>query len=168
MLPAPRRRTSPATRSLPQRHDPEHGFFWASQLLNVERCDNQLNSPHHRRVIRRPPRRTQPIRRHRSAEIHLIDRPQHRPHQMILRQPLRSTTAASTTTDHDHTAMNSRAIPRMCLNSALLGSLVRRGEREWQAGEVDGLSAGLAAAGPALEDRLHQQHGLRECQAGRG
>jgi hypothetical protein len=23
--------------------------------------------------------------------------------------------------------------------------------------------AGLAAAGPALEDRLHQQHGLREC-----
>jgi hypothetical protein len=26
----------------------------------------------------------------------------------------------------------------------------------------------LAAAGPALEDRLHQQHGLGECQAGRG
>jgi hypothetical protein len=28
--------------------------------------------------------------------------------------------------------------------------------------------AGLAAAGPALEERLQQQHGFRECQAGRG
>jgi hypothetical protein len=34
--------------------------------------------------------------------------------------------------------------------------------------EVDGLLAGAAAAGPALEERLHEQHGLRECQAGRG
>ena len=49
--------------SLLQQHDLEHGFFWASQLLNVGRCDNQLNSPHHRRVIRRPARRPQPIRR---------------------------------------------------------------------------------------------------------
>ena len=42
------------------------------------------------------------------------------------------------------------------------------GEWERQPGEFDWLLAGLAAAGPALEDRLQQQHGLRECQAGRG
>ena len=46
-------------------------------------------------------------------------------------------------------------------NSALLGRV--KGELV----EIDGLLTGLAAAGPALEDRLHQQHGLRECQAGR-
>ena len=34
--------------------------------------------------------------------------------------------------------------------------------------EVDGPLAGLAAAGPALEERLHEQHCFRECQAGRG
>jgi len=34
--------------------------------------------------------------------------------------------------------------------------------------EVDGLLAGLAVAGPALEDRLQQQHGLFECQAAVG
>jgi hypothetical protein len=39
---------------------------------------------------------------------------------------------------------------------------------EWNVIEVDGLLAGAAAAGPALEERLHEQHGLRECQAGRG
>jgi hypothetical protein len=38
---------------------------------------------------------------------------------------------------------------------------------EWQRVEVDGLLAGLAVAGPALEERLQQQHGLREGQAGR-
>jgi hypothetical protein len=51
----------------------------------------------------------------------------------------------------------------------LLGVVTRLGVRvEWELVEVDCLLAGLAAAGPALEDRLHQQHGLRECQAGRG
>jgi hypothetical protein len=53
-------------------------------------------------------------------------------------------------------------------NSALLGSLVSPGERERQEAEINDLLAGSAAAGPAPEDRLHQQHGLRECQAGRG
>jgi hypothetical protein len=33
--------------------------------------------------------------------------------------------------------------------------------------EVDGLAAGAAAAVPTLEDGLHQQHRLWECQAGR-
>jgi hypothetical protein len=54
------------------------------------------------------------------------------------------------------------------LSSALLGSLVSPGERERQEAEINELPAGLAAAGPALEDRLHQQHRLRECQADRG
>ena len=34
--------------------------------------------------------------------------------------------------------------------------------------EVDGLVAGAAAAGPAAQDGLQQQHRLRQCQAGRG
>jgi len=34
--------------------------------------------------------------------------------------------------------------------------------------EVDGLVAGGAVAGPALEEGLQEQHGLFECQAGRG
>ena len=42
------------------------------------------------------------------------------------------------------------------------------GEVERELVELDGLLTGLAAAGPALEERLHQQDGLRECQAGRG
>ena len=43
---------------------------------------------HHRRVIRSTTRRTQPIPLPETVEIHLIHRPQNRPHQMILRQPL--------------------------------------------------------------------------------
>jgi hypothetical protein len=42
------------------------------------------------------------------------------------------------------------------------------GEAEGESVEIDGLEADLAAAGPALEERLQEQHGLRECQAGRG
>jgi hypothetical protein len=34
--------------------------------------------------------------------------------------------------------------------------------------ELDWLVAGSAAAGPAAQDGLQEQHGLRECQAGRG
>jgi len=34
--------------------------------------------------------------------------------------------------------------------------------------EVDGLLAGAAAAGPAAQDGLKQQHRLRQRQAGRG
>ena len=34
--------------------------------------------------------------------------------------------------------------------------------------DVDGLLAGLAVAVPALEQWLQEQHGLFECQAGRG
>jgi hypothetical protein len=45
----------------------------------------------------------------------------------------------------------------------LLGSFVSAGERERQEAEINDLPAGLAATGPALEDRLHQQRGLREC-----
>lgn len=33
--------------SLRQRHDPKRGFSWPSQLLDVERCDDQLNAPSH-------------------------------------------------------------------------------------------------------------------------
>ena len=34
--------------------------------------------------------------------------------------------------------------------------------------DVDGLLAGLEVAVPALEQWLQEQHGLFECQAGRG
>jgi putative ABC transport system permease protein len=49
---------------------------------------------------------------------------------------------------------NSMTAAAVTLNSALLGSLISSYEREWQAGEIDLLLARLAAAGPALEDRL--------------
>jgi len=39
-------------------------------------------------------------------------------------------------------------------NSAVLGSFVLSVGRERQPVELDGLEAGLAAAGPAFEDRL--------------
>jgi hypothetical protein len=38
---------------------------------------------------------------------------------------------------------------------------------EGQVGKLDGLATGAAATGPALQDGLQQQHGLRERQAGR-
>ena len=75
---------------------------------------------------------------------------------------------------HKVVAKDEPAAPPACSrservhSSALLGPLIRVVGREGQVGEVDWLLAGLAAAGPALEDRLHQQHGLRECQSGRG
>jgi hypothetical protein len=47
-------------------------------------------------------------------------------------------------------------------SSALLGGVKR------EPVEIDGLLAGLTAAGPALEDRLEQEDRLREGQAGRG
>jgi hypothetical protein len=46
-------------------------------------------------------------------------------------------------------------------NSALLGGVKR------EPVQIDGLLAGLTAAGPAFEDRLEQEDCLREGQAGR-
>jgi hypothetical protein len=43
-----------------------------------------------------------------------------------------------------------------------VGSLVLSRMGEGKVIEIDGLLAGLAASGPALEDRLQQQHGLFE------
>ena len=55
------------------------------------------------------------------------------------------------------------------MSSTLLEAVTRSGvSDEVELVEVDGLLAGGAAAGPALEDRLQEQHGLLECQAGRG
>jgi hypothetical protein len=45
---------------------------------------------------------------------------------------------------------------------------VASGEVEVELVGVDGLLAGLAAAGPALEERLQQQYRSWECQADRG
>ena len=42
----------------------------------------------HRRIVRSATRRTQPIPLGEPGQIHLLHRAQHRPHQMILRQPL--------------------------------------------------------------------------------
>ena len=47
-------------------------------------------------------------------------------------------------------------------------SLVLSGVMERELVEVDGLLAGLAAACPALEDRLEQPHGLLEGKAADG
>ncbi|MGI8429861.1 MAG: hypothetical protein ACR2OB_11285 [Solirubrobacteraceae bacterium] len=47
-------------------------------------------------------------------------------------------------------------------------SLVELVGMEQELVEVDGLVAGVAAAGPALEQRLEQEDRLWEGQAGRG
>src|SRR5215210_1359578 len=52
-------------------------------------------------------------------------------------------------------------------SSALLGVTCPTGRVEREPIEVDGLTAGLAAAGPALEQRLQQSHRCGERQAGR-
>ena len=44
-------------------------------------------------------------------------------------------------------------------------SLVLPGVMEWELVEVDGLLAGLTAAGPALEDRLQEPDGLLQGEA---
>jgi hypothetical protein len=41
-------------------------------------------------------------------------------------------------------------------------------QSECESVDLDGPLTGSAAAVPALEERLQEQHGLRECQAGRG
>jgi len=41
-------------------------------------------------------------------------------------------------------------------------------EGECQSVDVDAAVAGLAAAGPALKERLQEQHSFLERQAGRG
>ena len=51
---------------------------------------------------------------------------------------------------------------------ALLGSLVLPMAVEWELVEVDGLVAGVAAAGPAVEEGLQEPDGLGEREAGRG
>ena len=57
-------------------------------------------------------------------------------------------------------------VPR--LNSALLASLILPVAVEWESVELDGLSTGLAAAGPAPKEGLQQMHSPRQRQAGRG
>ena len=49
----------------------------------------QQQRHHHRRLIRRAPLTVLPIRPIERAQIHLIDRPQDRPHHMIIRHPIR-------------------------------------------------------------------------------
>jgi len=49
----------------------------------------------------------------------------------------------------------------------MFSSLIVTGSAEEELDEVDGLVAGGAAAGPALEQRLEQFDCLGECQAGR-
>src|SRR5213076_857892 len=62
--------------------------FLASQLLKVERCDNQLNPPHHRRLVRRPAVTISPIRAIERRQIHLTHGIDHEPRQMIPRKPI--------------------------------------------------------------------------------
>ena len=52
------------------------------------RTNTEPAPPPHRRVIRRPPMPIGPIRRIKRVQIHLPNRTQHRPNQMILRHPI--------------------------------------------------------------------------------
>ena len=55
---------------------------------NPTRVRIEQQRHHHRRIERRAPRRAQPIPLSETAEVHLIHSTEHRPDQMILRQPL--------------------------------------------------------------------------------
>jgi hypothetical protein len=79
---------APCHASLPQQHDLKQDSFSASQLLNVERCDHQLNSPHHLRVKRRPAMTVSTIRAIEPSQVHLPDRIHHEQREMVLRQPI--------------------------------------------------------------------------------
>jgi hypothetical protein len=48
-----------------------------------------MNPPHHLRVIRRATLTIRPIRPVERVQVHLLDRAQHRPDEVILRQPIR-------------------------------------------------------------------------------
>jgi hypothetical protein len=52
------------------------------------RCDDRLSSGHHRRLIRRPPVTVNPVGGIKRRQIHLRHRVNHKPSQMIRRQPL--------------------------------------------------------------------------------
>jgi hypothetical protein len=60
---------------LPRRPDP--------QRIRV-----QQQRHHHRRVIRRPTLTVRSIRPIKHVKVHLLDRAEHRPNKMILRQPI--------------------------------------------------------------------------------
>ena len=74
--------------SLLQRRDPKQRFFSASQLLKLGRCNDQLNPPHHLRLVGRPTMPVRAIRRVERVEIKLLDRIEHEPREMIRREPI--------------------------------------------------------------------------------
>ena len=51
-------------------------------------CDDRLSRGHHRRVIRRPPVTIGPVGGIERVEIHLVDRVDHKPRQVIRRKPI--------------------------------------------------------------------------------
>jgi len=78
----------------PPRRQPRHPGQFSRQFQALEspttpRCDDRLNSGHHRRFVGSAPLTIRAIRPIERAEIHLIDRPQDRPHHMIIRHPIR-------------------------------------------------------------------------------
>src|SRR4051794_27061273 len=63
-------------------------FLLGIATPQVKRCDDQLNPPHHRRVIRRPAAPVDAISGIERVEVHLRDRVDDKPRQMPRRQPL--------------------------------------------------------------------------------
>jgi hypothetical protein len=80
-------------RPLVRRHNPEGNVFDARPLDHPRRPDPtrvgvKQQRHHHRRLISRPAAAIAAISRVEPLEVHLLDRRQHEPRQMVLRQPL--------------------------------------------------------------------------------
>jgi hypothetical protein len=64
------------------------GNHTSSAAAGTPRCDDRLNSGHHRGIKRRPARSAKTISPLEPLQVHLINRAQNSPDKMILRQPL--------------------------------------------------------------------------------
>jgi hypothetical protein len=79
----------------PHRRDQLVGHVLAARPLNPAgghvpaRVRVEQKRDHHRRLIRRAPLTVLPIRPVERAQVHLRDRPEDRPHQMMIRHPIR-------------------------------------------------------------------------------
>jgi len=78
----------------PTRRQPRHPGQPSRQFQPLEssttpRCDDRLSSGHHRRLIRRPPLTVLAIHPVERAQVHLLNSPEDRPHQVIVGYPLR-------------------------------------------------------------------------------
>src|ERR1700677_315495 len=81
----PSGRASTATAASPKQTQSSLAPF---RITGQPRCDDRLSSGHHRRVIRGTTPSVLAVARVKRCEVDVLDRIDHEPRQMVLRQPL--------------------------------------------------------------------------------